>query len=129
MCIIVDSVEKGGVPILISFRRMKRVRMKLVMRLDRVLITLRNPRFASCTGDTISSSHIGIDLAAIFCAPTSGSNNGEDFHSFFVGDRVASLGGCFPRARVDVDFALARKGARRLWHLLWTLLSQRQKLQ
>ena len=94
MCIIADIVEKGGMPIIISLRQMKRVRMKLVMRLDRVLITLRNPRFASCTGDTISSSHIGIDLAAIYRVPTSGSNNGEDLHSLFVGDIVAPLGGC-----------------------------------
>ena len=84
---VVDNVEQGSVPILLSLQQMKNLQMQLDMRPDRVLITREALVFHHVQANKASSSHIVIDLVAILSVPSRTLPKCEsDFHCLFVGD-------------------------------------------
>ena len=95
MFTIVDIVEQGRVPILFSLQQMKNINMILHMRPDEDLITCEALGLHHAQATQASSSHIVIELAAIFRVPARASNNSDDaFPNFFAGDSEIALGTC-----------------------------------
>ena len=95
MTTIVDIVEQGSVPILLSLQQMMNLQMKLDMRPDRVLIACEALGLHHAQATQASSSHIVIDLVVVLSVPSRTLSNGEsDFACFFCGDSEVSLGTC-----------------------------------
>ena len=70
MFTIVDIVEQGRVPILLSLQQMRNLQMQLDMRPDRVLITCEALGLHHVQATQSSSSHMVIDLVAILSVPS-----------------------------------------------------------
>ena len=95
MFTVVDIVEQGRAPTLLSVQQMKNPNMKMDLRPDCAPIACEALRIYHVKTTQASSSHIVSDLAAWFRVPARASCNYDDaFPSFFAGDTELALGTC-----------------------------------